>query len=816
MFGNVEIKTRPLKLACLVDPQSSKQVRNAIKLCSSLWGGAYFPIIPLYKKMPTSWRGDQLKFGPASKVVNGYIEAFDPDILVQFSNKIPEYVSKLGLEIIRPEEVWSPLKDDYSHPRFGIGIFEILQDVFNEHFKYKAKYPVRVLLPKLPAKLSLFWASLFGELSHNITSAINQDVSDALEIENIDNVADCLEEIMSPKSLFPIRLTQWKITRYGGSARRDAAVFFMDATKVKDVVDFWNLRATGMDVMPVPKQLTDDEHLHNLVDSFFKRHRVPWKHNKEICDHASIIRAGNCTMEEVQEYAKTFQMKPEPNDPSKDGFFSLQHWYPRIWDEWARDKDGASPRNIFGEEDHSIDISDTKELKLHLPAVWPKFAFKRFGYSDPRCANEISFHCYGAEEYVAEAFLKLPGENFNKAISGRFSMMGDWRIGRNGLVRLVKDDRIETRNIPLAEDIMLAWIQDLGWEPKLSTPGLLAKRIYKMLEGHPKSLANERLLGLIEHMGGGSVKRDGSPAEKDKLTLERELPAAAIKEQLGGASASGGLYDYLVGRGVFKVGLRVQCPNCTRNSWFTMDNLRDQLTCPLCLSVFSAIGNVDDKSNWCYKTAGPFSVPGYADGAFALLLALDFFGDQMSNLHITPILSFTAQASGKKDLEADFSMLWQESVYGENREGILFGESKTYGKFKKKDFDRMRFLAKTFPGAILVFSTLRKSLTSEEVAAITSITKRGRKKWKTDRPVNPVLILTGTELLTYSRPPYCWDDALQEKFGHQGDLLSICDATQQIYLDLPSWHAEWHKKREERIQQKAKKSGKTKKRGHKE
>jgi hypothetical protein len=103
----------------------------------------------------------------------------------------------------------------------------------------------------------------------------------------------------------------------------------------------------------------------------------------------------------------------------------------------------------------------------------------------------------------------------------------------------------------------------------------------------------------------------------------------------------------------------------------------------------------------------------------------------------------------------------------------------------------MRYLAKVFPGAVLVFSTLRKSLTPQEVASITRIAKTGRKYWKPERPVNPVLILTGTELLHHSRPPYCWEDKVQKKFERTWGLMSLSNVTQQIYLNLPSWHDEW-------------------------
>jgi hypothetical protein len=74
---------------------------------------------------------------------------------------------------------------------------------------------------------------------------------------------------------------------------------------------------------------------------------------------------------------------------------------------------------------------------------------------------------------------------------------------------------------------------------------------------------------------------------------------------------------------------------------------------------------------------------------------------------------------------------------------VIVGECKTYGEFKEKDFARMRYLAETFPGAILVFSTLRKSLNANEVTEITRIAKAGREHWKADRPINPVLIGLG-------------------------------------------------------------------------
>lgn len=188
------------------------------------------------------------------------------------------------------------------------------------------------------------------------------------------------------------------------------------------------------------------------------------------------------------------------------------------------------------------------------------------------------------------------------------------------------------------------------------------------------------------------------------------------------------------------------------------------------------------------------------------MLALDFFNNRkLHTLLTTPSLSFIARASGKKDIEADFALFWQDSIFGEQRNGIAFGECKTYGEFQKKDFERMKYIAATFPGAVLVFATLRKKLEQREVRAITSITRAGRKFWKNERPINPVFILTGNELLSHHGPPYCWEDmGLKAKFDRVSGLLKVCDVTQQIYLGLPSWETAWHEQWEKRRMKRAK------------
>lgn len=802
-FGNLNVKIRPIKIAFLVRPNDAKQVREAIQISSTLWGGAYCPIIPLHKNMPKTWKDGPLKAPKAKDVILGYIEAFDPDVLVQFTNDVPQYIKDLKLEIIKPKEIWESVTDEDRRsfsPKNGIGLFEIFNEIFEEHFKYKAKYPIKVISPKLPKQHTLFWASVFGEIPSDLVPLVDKHYSKPLEIMKPDFKPDNYKEFLNGDVIFPRRATQYALDHIRRSGmRRNAYAYFMDATKIEDIIDYWNLRAMGRDVLPIPKQYLANETMKGQTVAFFKAHRVHWRHNKSVCDYASIVRSRNSTMEELQEYAKTLDIKPEANDPSKDGFFSLQHWYPRVWDEWARDKDGANPDDFYGEEE-STEISESDDLKVSFKPLLPKFADKFYFHLEPRCANEVSFRLYGSREYLAEAFPKFSGENFIRSISSFGSFRDYWRVGRNGLVKLVKDTYRESWEIPESQKVFFAWLKDQGWDAELSPPGMLTKQLYKKLDGHALTLANEKLLGLLEHMNGGTVQKNGQPVEENKVNQPRELPIGEIRNKLQDSSRNKDLCDYLITKGVFHVGLRIQCPSCIRNTWFPINQIEKTFTCPLCLSSFPAIGNVET-GTWCYKTAGPFSVPHYADGAFATLLTLEFFNDhKLNTLQATPALSFTAK-SGSKTMEADFALFWQDSIYGEKKNGIVFGECKTYGQFQKKDFDRMSYLAKTFPGAILVFSTLRKTLTAKEIKGISRIAKAGRKYWKNDRPINPVLILTGNELFSFHGPPYCWQDVgLKDKFDRVSGLISICDATQQIYLKLPSWQEEWHKKWEKQHQ----------------
>jgi hypothetical protein len=71
------------------------------------------------------------------------------------------------------------------------------------------------------------------------------------------------------------------------------------------------------------------------------------------------------------------------------------------------------------------------------------------------------------------------------------------------------------------------------------------------------------MLGLLEHVNGGTVRRDGSPADENVVNQERDLEVGEVKSRLRRDAFEGRLHDSLVSMGAFKHA-RHQCigPSC--------------------------------------------------------------------------------------------------------------------------------------------------------------------------------------------------------------------------------------------------------------
>ena len=96
----------------------------------------------------------------------GYLRAFDPDFIVGDPSVLPQYVNDFGRPIVEQGEIWADFYKDQRDvlPSYGVGIFELLNDIYTDLFEVKRRFPFKVVLPNLPKKHEVFWAAALGQL----------------------------------------------------------------------------------------------------------------------------------------------------------------------------------------------------------------------------------------------------------------------------------------------------------------------------------------------------------------------------------------------------------------------------------------------------------------------------------------------------------------------------------------------------------------------------------------------------------------------------------------------------------------------------
>lgn len=773
-IGSLNLKMRPIRLGFLVNPNDKEGIQKIIHANSLLWGGMFNPIIPCYKRLPNNWEEYKNKRTTASKIINGYIEGFDPDYLVKISNITIDKINFDSERIIDFDEILSGYKEDMA-PKLGIGIFEVISQFKYEEMRFLRRKEFRFLKPNLSNKYNLFLSSIFGaleEYERNLFEDYLRDIDIVEEEINISNYYEYYSrEYIYPRRIGAIYLKQ---------RLRGPVLFYLDAKKMLDVIDYWNMRAAGWEVYPIAKQSENESDLLKLCENIIESAYGPYRYNKNIYHHASIIKS-RCTSEkEMFEFSKKLKLKKY--DDNKGPKVSLQRWYPRIWDEWTRQNTQEVISPAYS-KDKEIELQEG-QTEFRFKTLDPDFELFQVNSSNPRFALEIDSRIYGNDELLAEV-IPMGGDELARAV-GRYSLR-EWRISKSGPVYLSKHQNWTVNyEIPLAEPVMMAWFKEKGWEVNISPSGKVAKQMIKQLGGPwgVMHLREEKLIKLLQELSN-----DGFITEQD------------FKGRISQIASSDDVWitrdDYikkLLEKNIFQLGIELKCPICTQRSWYSLSEIDSNVMCNGCLSDYKVQSlDLPDKK-WSYKSFGTFGLPNQAYGAFGVLLTFQFLIKD-NNERATVLLSFTAKKNNK-EIEADLCMVSEKEYRDDSSQELLFAECKTYNKFEKKDIERMQGLAKEFPGAVLVFSTLRSGLTTTEKRMLKPLVNKGRRYWKAEKTYNPVIILTGNELFSTHGIPYCWENR-EGKAGeiaksnfYPRSLSDVADATQQIYLDMKPYH-EW-------------------------
>lgn len=819
--GTVSVRLRPIKLAFLVSPSDKASLLKAIEINTFLWGGIYNPIIPTYKRIPLNWMYSLSEERSAQSVLSGYLDNFNPDYVVPMGE-----CAKYSIDVGHRERIddvsaiLGPV-EEHGTPNYGIGLFEVLKYFIEQELKFQRKKPHQIRVARFGVRYRLFLASVFGTFTDKIDTIFWENYSEDLEAKKMDCSPSDYAEFLHSRKLFLSRMTNLYLEARGS---RKQCVFFMDATKTIDIMDYWNLRAIGRNVMPLPKQFLRSHETNQSILDFIKADFLPPYTTPEVF-HETTPKSRSISEDEQQVFRDTLAEFAFGATYEKLGV-QRAVWYPRIWDEQARDSDDAQCCDLeAGSAQH--DILMNQDI-VRFKALAPEFMNPFRGPSESRFANEVDLRLDDDKELFAEV---IPEGSSELATSMNVAA-SDWRFSRKGLVYLSQYPRLMVSfSVPHAEAIVSKWLKLSGWTVKLSTAGRVAKQMIRQLGGKNgvEILAQEGIIRLLADMNSSSVILDDLYKEIIKLQEllkqhefqdandevkgfvmhlkdievqirggEKSMSEESVWSKIGKVAnqtkysgTSRRILQQLIDAKVIQLGLDLQCPVCAQSSWYSIKDADYELQCPRCPERFS-FPSASGEVNWAYRTSGLFAAANQAHGAYTVLLTLRFFAELLDGA-TTPLMSFTARKGKTNEMEADLALFFQASKFGAPKTELIFAECKSFNEFKPNDADKMEKLGNAFPGAVLVFASLKDSLSEEEKAILCPLVNRCREYWKNERPVNPVLILTGTELLTEPDLSGTWEKAggLRAEFARSirpTDLLGLCDVTQQVYLDMAPWY----------------------------
>lgn len=778
-----------------MNPEDKASLLRIFRMNCCLWGGRYNCILPLFRRVPPRYRDRVVdaKLLSAHDLLSSMVAAFEPDFIVTVNCKLPSGVTFPTERTVEADIAFESQGDE--PVRLGINVSELFSWLYRKIYQFKLRDPIKFIVPRPGNRtFQLLTACCFGEFP-----------PEAPHFEKIyTRVFDAKEETLAPDSFlkkflkacsFPLRAGSYELNTYSLGIRADPALFYFDSSSSLDLIEFWNLRALGWTVLPVPvawvSQLAAD------CSAFIAENYVPYRHNQKMMHGTCLIGSGSVSLQQLQTFAGNLSL---PAPKALGGPIGIAN-YPRLWEKLGQRQDDALPCAIEATEE-VVEGRLTGDHLIFRPAL-PKFLRR-----PPMQANYCSMNILETLPYSAPVI--PPGIRRLDKVLGTHDPHGVWASAKGIAIACEPFVPLKRWRLPRPLTVFRSWMQERGFDLRSSSAGKIAAQLIEAMGGPFGSFifAEEELLRLLNEMAHGMEESEsegdqtaGKPRKIRAQSVSRQrLWDVLMKAAKGDKSIANNLLNSLIGVGCFRIGLKLQCSECSQKTWFDVNDLADTLKCERCLKDI-AFPIAEPPHEWYYRVVGPFAVENFVEGSYTVAFALRFLIDGL-HAQATWIPSFLLTSTDKK-LEADFGMFWRGSFFDRLSEPLqVFGECKSYDLFEDKDFDRMNALADAFPGSILVFSTLRRKLDDNEQKKIASIAKKGRKYLGNGRWQNPVVILTGDELFGDEGPPDCWKSAglRFDRFGNTDHpLQELSDITQQLHLGMESYWDYVEKQRLKRI-----------------
>lgn len=787
----VDIRLRPIRFGFLVRPDDAENILEIFRINTCLWGGMFNPIIPFFESVPTWWERGGYRFEDEKQIINGYLNFFEPDFLIEAEEGIsngfgydPKRVIQFADVLAQPNEVGSD--------KYGLSVHELYTELYEKEFRFELRQKYNFVdVETASLTFENFVAANFGSFpTQEQFGYFQRNYQKIFNPKLITLDPEKLLELYKSRYASPLGIGREKL-RVDYHSRRDPTLFILDVEQSKDLVDFWNLRGIAKNVIPIPVQWIE-ELSPSCKEFILKNYRSIDGNSDERVNRTALIFARSIAENDIQEIDHNFLSVDEKQASSP------QEYYPPIWQK-PSEKVMSPRRPTLHADSKKIELQVNEDNpQIQFEPIFPDF-ISEFG-NDFRIANVVKLQDWSNKNQIATIFPC----NYRNPSFPKFTMFqssGSSHLPTTeGLVSFPKYKKLSQRwNLVDGTTAINNWLKDNQVSTQLSDSGRATQQIIQTLEGFGGvgCIAYKGIIDLLNKMANKPLTKT-CRFEKFKEKID-----CAIDNQMWAKRT----FETLVERKAAELGLEIKCSKCGSRSWYSMTQLDYSLICNLCLKQFNfPVTNPEDnrQSRWAYRVIGPFALPDYARGGYAAALAIRFFAGILGDPGRSVITWSAGQElelpSGKK-VEADL-LIWHQrtQMFGQDHPtDMVFGEAKSFAKsaFKKDDVNKMKLLAETFPGSILVFATMReaKDITKGEINRIKELAEWGREYDKERQQTRaPVIVLTETELFSDYSLRVSWKEKggrhkmlIEPGWARTDNLRVLADLTQQLYLGMPSY-----------------------------
>ena len=672
---SLRIKYRPLRIGWCLSVGDFAGLKKALQLTHTMWGGRYNPIIPV----------DDVDFG--SQLVN----LFRVDFLFPLSEdqKVTTFIEKfsyLPYPFMRKElflrehsgKTYATIADIY-HP---------IRRLYEDNFKNNPQPSFHTTLFKWDDDdpLATVFLATFGAFPPKEETGTDYKglIEKHLAAELIDITGKKALPSDSFKKFTPNEICCLDLQRHYSIVNywNKSGFFIGGAQDFNDLVNFWNIRATDTDILFYDYDYS--ERLDSLKTDYLASLRARPQNPQDPDSHVALwsLRKDEqldksgfgsglwiCTLDSptwnglnikapIMHFAEKSVLASVGQDTDKIRVsFSLpeKHTY---------NQGRLNQQNIVASIDKGIGLFGNEQATLMTPYI-PELN-EYYGRNFYFIWNEVRVEpeSVGVILDIGREDLSLSALNVTSLLSKIFEVAGiKANPSRPGLIssRLIQQ---------------LGGIQGCRVFKIAGVRNLIKK--YKPDQPFTKSAATQIIANL------DPVTHKPNFSDYEDLFIEPRPWSKKLKPD--------DVFIYLLKHGIFRVGLKFECPHCNLDFWLSLDDIKTQTICEYCGRAFNVTTQLKDR-DWNYRRSGLFGKENNQEGGIPVTLTLQQLN---ANLHLKEFMYTTAMelesiSAAIKKCETDFVILTQENI--DHKVQLIIGECKNHEEISEDDVSKLKMVA---------------------------------------------------------------------------------------------------------------------------